>query len=114
MRERKRTISSARLILLVRGDSEQARRRHSRSAPESGNACVVPPYDRDPAWASKRVCSTCCTDAGIAAALRSQWRPLIWCMRDGRAVYPTAYAHRADALRDLGLSEVELKPDPPS
>jgi ketosteroid isomerase-like protein len=33
--------------------------------------------------------------------------------RDGRAAYLKIYPHRADALRDLGLSEVELEPIAP-
>jgi hypothetical protein len=33
--------------------------------------------------------------------------------RDRRAVYLKVYAQRADALRDLGLSEVELEPIAP-
>jgi hypothetical protein len=33
--------------------------------------------------------------------------------RDGRCTYLKAYAHREDALKDLGVSEDELEPIAP-
>ena len=37
----------------------------------------------------------------------------VWRWRDGLAIFFKGYAHRADALRDLGVSDDELEPIPP-
>ena len=42
----------------------------------------------------------------MAGAQVTRWR-------DGLMVYAKGYAHRADALRDLGVSEDELTPIDP-
>jgi ketosteroid isomerase-like protein len=45
-------------------------------------------------------------DVAMPVALMARWR-------DGLIVYMRSYAHREDALRDLGVSEDELEPIDP-
>jgi hypothetical protein len=45
-------------------------------------------------------------EVGMPVALAVRWR-------DGLVVYMKAYAHREDALSDLGVSEDELEPITP-
>jgi hypothetical protein len=62
---------------------------------------------------STRSLSTCCTGADSTAARRSRCQTQLFRWRDGLVVHFKGYAHREDALRDLGVSEAELEPIAP-